>query len=124
MQYYERIKAIREDKELNQTQVAEILGTTQQQIYKYENGLQEMSVARFKKLCEYFQVSADYILGLDPDLAWPRKERRKRRYTSDCTKYIFLYVKYIPTFRDVKAGLSACFLSILQPSTPTYRKSL
>jgi len=86
MEYYERIKAIREDKELNQTQIAEILGTTQQQIYKYESGLQEMSVVRFKKLCEYFQVSADYILGLAPDLEWPREERRKRGYNSDCTK--------------------------------------
>lgn len=72
MQYYERLKAIREDNELNQTEIAHILGTTQQQVYKYENGKQEMTVSRLKTLCEYYGVSADYILGLPKGLNWPR----------------------------------------------------
>lgn len=72
MQYYERLKGIREDMDKSQTDIAQILNTTQQQIYKYENGKQEMTVSKLKALCLYYHVSADYILGLPRGLDWPR----------------------------------------------------
>lgn len=72
MEYYERLKQTREDRDISQATAAQALETTQQQIYKYENGLQEMTVKRFQKLCEYYGVSADYILGLPKNLDWPR----------------------------------------------------
>ena len=46
MEYNERLKQMREDADLTQRQIGEIIGTTQQQVYKYENGLQEMTVDR------------------------------------------------------------------------------
>lgn len=72
MEIYERLKAIREDRDESQAEIAKVIGTTQQQIYKYEKGLQEMTISRLKTLCEYYQVSADYILGLPQGLSWPR----------------------------------------------------
>ncbi len=72
MQYYDRLKALRDDKDLSQVEVASILKTTQQQVYKYEKGIQEMTVSRLKILCEFYGVSADYILGLPKGLQWPR----------------------------------------------------
>ena len=72
MQYYDRLKALRDDKDLSQVEVASILKTTQQQVYKYEKGIQEMTVSRLKMLCEFYGVSADYILGLPKGLQWPR----------------------------------------------------
>lgn len=72
MQYYERLKGIREDMDKSQTDIAQILNTTQQQIYKYENGKQEMTVSKLKALCLYYHVSADYVLGLPRGLDWPR----------------------------------------------------
>ena len=72
MQYYDRLKALRDDKDLSQVEVASILKTTQQQVYKYEKGIQEMTVGRLKILCEFYGVSADYILGLPKGLQWPR----------------------------------------------------
>ena len=74
--YNERIKALREDQNLTQTQIANILKTTQQQIYKYESGAQEMTVGRLKALCEFYGVSADYVLGLPQGLKWPRPGKR------------------------------------------------
>ena len=59
MQISERIKQMREDRDLTQTEIATILGTTQQQIYKYEKGIQEMTVGRLRTLVEYYGVSAD-----------------------------------------------------------------
>ena len=72
MQYYDRLKALRDDKDLSQVEVASILKTTQQQVYKYEKGIQEMTVSRLKILCEFYGVSAEYILGLPKALQWPR----------------------------------------------------
>lgn len=72
MKYYERLKQIREDNERTQKEVAEYLKTTRQQIGKYEKGEQQMTVERLKEFCEYYQVSADYILGLPRGLDWPR----------------------------------------------------
>ncbi len=72
MQYYERLKEIREDKDITQNEVAEAIGTTKQQIYAYEKGINKMSVERLKELCLYYGVSADYILGLPRGLKWYR----------------------------------------------------
>lgn len=72
MQINERLQSIREDKDLSRETVANAIGTTQQQLYKYEKGLQEMTLTRLKKICEYYQVSADYILGLPKGLNFPR----------------------------------------------------
>lgn len=72
MEYYTKLKQTREDLDITQAKVAEAIGTTQQQIFKYENGIQDMTVAKFKMLCEYYNVSADYILGLPKKGRWPR----------------------------------------------------
>jgi len=84
--FYERMKEIRKDADKNQTETAEALNITQQQYSLYESGKRYIPVDLLKSVCEYFQVSADYILGLAPDLDWPREERRKGRYNNDCTK--------------------------------------
>lgn len=59
-----RLKDLREDRDLTQTQVAQILHTTQQQYYKYEKGIQEIPVRHLITLAQYYGVSVDYILGL------------------------------------------------------------
>lgn len=40
MKYAQKLREIREDRDLTQADIARILGTTQQQIYKYESGMQ------------------------------------------------------------------------------------
>ncbi|PKM73906.1 MAG: XRE family transcriptional regulator [Firmicutes bacterium HGW-Firmicutes-16] len=72
MELNERIKALRTDNDITQNEVAEALNTTRQQIYKYEAGIQEMTTSKLKALCEYYHVSADYVLGLPKHLNWPR----------------------------------------------------
>lgn len=64
MNYYQRIKDLREDKDLSQEQIAQILMTTRQQISKYETGKQMMGIDKYIKLAKYFNVSLDYLAGL------------------------------------------------------------
>lgn len=62
--YYEIIRELREDKDLKQSDVAKLLGTTQQVYSRYEKGINEMPVRHIITLCKFYNVSADYILGI------------------------------------------------------------
>lgn len=64
MEYNERIRALREHIGKNQTEIAKILGTSQSYYSEYELGKRELPIKHLIKLCNYYKVSADYILGL------------------------------------------------------------
>lgn len=64
-EYPEIIRELREDNDLKQSDVAEILGTTQQVYSRYEKGINEIPVRHIITLCKFYKVSADYILGLE-----------------------------------------------------------
>ena len=70
--YFEVLKELREDHDLSQTDIAKILGTTQQVYARYERGINEMPLHHLQTICAYYQVSADYILCLPRGLKWPR----------------------------------------------------
>ena len=73
MQIHERIKAAREDNDILQKEIAEHIGVTERQIYRWENGLAEMGIYKLKAICLYYGVSADYILGLPDNLTKPKR---------------------------------------------------
>ena len=60
----ERIKNLREDAELNQTQFALAVNMTQRKISYIECGKYEPSLNDIIAFCKYFGVTADYLLGL------------------------------------------------------------
>ena len=62
--YLEIIKDLREDNDKTQKEIAEYLGTTQQVYSRYEKGENEIPVRHIISLCKYYNVSADYLLGL------------------------------------------------------------
>lgn len=64
MPIYPRIRDLREDHDLNQTQIAEILKTTQTQYSRWERGAQEIPLHHFISLAKYYKVSLDYLAGL------------------------------------------------------------
>ncbi len=72
MQYAQRLKELREDKDYKQSQIAEILQTSRSYYGQYERGIRPLPIEHLKKLCVFYNVSADYILGL-PDLPYPKR---------------------------------------------------
>lgn len=60
----ERMKLCRINNKETQTETAEALGIVQQHYSKYETGKMEINVRYLKKLCEHWNVTADYLLGL------------------------------------------------------------
>ena len=67
MYYYRRLKDLREDFELEQVEVAEILKISQQHYSMYERGKRELPMHHFITLAKYYNVSLDYLAGLTED---------------------------------------------------------
>ena len=68
-----RIKDLREDNDLTQQQVAEILGTSQTMYARYERGWRDIPTDLLRKLAKLYNTSTDYILELTDD---PRPYKR------------------------------------------------
>ena len=64
MDYRQRMRDLREDRDLKQRDMAEILGTSQTMYARYERGANELPIRHLLTLCRYYGVSSDYFLGL------------------------------------------------------------
>lgn len=61
--YFQRLRDLREDMDMNQTQVAKLLHTSQTVYSRYERGFQTIPVEHLLILADFYKVSTDYILG-------------------------------------------------------------
>lgn len=60
---YKRIRELREDHDLTQREVAEMLGMSQTGYSKYETGINDIPTAVLIKLADFYKTSVDYLLG-------------------------------------------------------------
>ncbi len=70
--YLKTLKELREDKDLKQSYIANLLNMKQPQYARYESGKRDIPLVHLATLCRFYNVSADYILGL-PDLPYPKR---------------------------------------------------
>ena len=77
MEIYDRIRDLREDADLKQEVVANYLGITRPQYSLYETGKREFKLEHIRKLCLYFNISADAIFGLPEGLPYSHSKTRK-----------------------------------------------
>lgn len=73
MEYFDRVRAIREDSDTKAEVIAKYLKITKQQYSLYETGKRKFPIDKLYQLCIYFHVSADYILGLPDNLPYPKR---------------------------------------------------
>ena len=66
------IRWLREDHDKTQAEIAAGLGIEQTIYSRYERGVHPLPLRHLKKLCQYYGVSADYILGLPDNLSYPK----------------------------------------------------
>lgn len=66
MEFYQRIRELREDTEphLKQEEIGIVLGMTQRKISRLETNATQPTTEEIKKYCIYYNLSADYLLGL------------------------------------------------------------
>ncbi len=77
MKYQQRIRDLREDHDMTQAQIALLLGTTKNQVGKYERGEQDMNIKHLITLCNFYKVSADFILGLPEGMPYGHSKTKR-----------------------------------------------
>lgn len=68
MDYRIRMRNLREDHDLTQAQVGEVLNKSQQGYNHIEAGRAELKIEDLIKLCQFYKVSSDYLIGLTDDI--------------------------------------------------------
>lgn len=71
--YNEALRNLREDRDYKQETIAEVLNITRQQYQLYESEKIQFKVEHIKTLCTFYNVSADYILGLPENMPFPKR---------------------------------------------------
>ena len=64
MDYRQRMRALREDRDLSQRELAQVLHKSQQGYSHIENGRAELKIEDLIVLCHFYGVSADYLIGI------------------------------------------------------------
>ena len=64
------LSLLRKEKGASQREAAGALGISQALLSHYENGIREPGLAFVTKACDYYHVSADYLLGITDDPTW------------------------------------------------------
>ena len=64
MNYRERIRGVREDRDLTQAQLGKVLNKSQQGYSHIESGRTELKIDDLILLCKFYDLSADYLIGL------------------------------------------------------------
>lgn len=71
---YRRIRDLREDRDLTQREMGEILMCSQRVYSDYERGILDIPTEILIRLADFYNVSTDYILGRTDDPAAPKKK--------------------------------------------------
>ena len=64
MNYRARMRALREDRDLTQREVAAVINKSQQGYSHIEDGRAELKIEDLVRLCRFYGVSADYFIGI------------------------------------------------------------
>lgn len=67
------LRELREDNDFKQETVASELNITRQQYQLYESGKRQFKIEHIIKLCKFYNVSSDYVLGLPENLPFPKR---------------------------------------------------
>ena len=67
MDYRTRMRNLREDNDLTQREVGQVINKSQQGYSHIEDGRSELKIDDLIKLCDFYKVSADYFIGLSDE---------------------------------------------------------
>lgn len=110
---------LRHEKGVSQRQAAQALGVSQALLSHYENGIREPGLAFVVRACDYYQVSADHLLGRlgEPDHPVPAPEEGAAAFLADLCREL---CRRSPEHRDLLRRLAG---ELTQPEEPHPKKS-
>ncbi len=95
------LKELRNESGLTQTQFAEAIGTSQKNISRWELGETEPSVYYLKKIAEFFNISIDYVLGLEDEAGRIVYQTANSTVTPDERKIVKAYRALSPSGKQM-----------------------
>ena len=100
MDYYQRLKDIREDQDKTQKEIAEYLQTSISAVANYENGKNMMGIDKYIKLAKLYNISLDYLTGI---IETPRilDERIKINSPNEKEKKLLKIYRKNPEFKKI-----------------------
>ena len=101
----ERLKQLRKERKLTQTELAIAIDTTQSTIYKYEKGIQNVPMSVLTKIANYFEVSIDDLAGTLIETTEPSEEPwikvlKLYNFNNDELKELMNYASFIVSKRN------------------------
>lgn len=104
MNYYQRLRDIREDFDKKQEDIAQILQITRQQYQLYESGKRELPMHLFMKLARYYNVSLDYLAGMidEPKMIYDQNQKDFDKQLLEKYREKKEYQKAINKLLDIK----------------------
>lgn len=78
LDYVAIMRGLREDNDVKQREVADYLNIDQRVYSRYERGQNAMPVRYIPLLCDYYNVSADYLLGRTKEKDYPGADRNRK----------------------------------------------
>lgn len=102
-EFGERLKQLRKERGVTQSQIAEALGIAQPTIYKYEKGIRKIPMSVLQKFANYFELSMSELIGTQPVMsaeepAW-LEEIKAYNLSNDEVNDLMNYVRFIVTKR-------------------------
>jgi transcriptional regulator with XRE-family HTH domain len=91
----ERIRFLREEKELTQQQIAEAIGSTQQKISNYENETVEPDCETLIKLADFFGTTVDFVLGRPGGQYWGKMHAALAELPAEAVKEVETFLEFI-----------------------------
>mgnify|MGYP000118505089 FL=1 len=95
MNYAERMKNLRQDNNLSQKKVADMLGVAQTTYSQYELEKRPMPIDYLIALCKFYNVSADYMLGVSSGRLLPECKRTRKYSICSCLSIISAQSSYL-----------------------------
>ncbi len=81
MDYRTRLRNIREDRDLTQSEIGKLLQKSQQGYNHIETGRAELKIDDLATLCRFYNISADYIIGLSDTPTPVKRQHIQKRST-------------------------------------------
>lgn len=110
----DRLRNIREDRDLKQTEVAKAIHITNKVLSSYERNISLPTLDTFVDLCNYYHVSADYILQTDyftssPDSKANARPQAAPQLSAEQKRVLYYYNRLNEENRDAIKGLMVTY---------------
>lgn len=102
-EFGERLKLLRKERSLTQTDLANVIGLTQSAIYNYEKGNRKIPMSVLKKFANYFEMSITELIGLNietPNDDWYIDEIKSYELSKNEIEELMNYVRFIVSKRN------------------------